>query len=228
MKSPPKARAKVTGKTDEVARQHHADAPARRPSSGSVSCFAWSTSSSSVLRRRLDAALLEQRLVVEQRPAWRGGTGTPTSLPSKRMACDEPGRDVGEVLDRRLGLIVVERLQQLRRARRRAAVDEEADAEIGPVQARLAQQAVLQRVGVEGRPGEVGVVAPSRQGLVRSPAGPVVRLVWWTRWHSTFSVLLGGPGRPRPSRGEDRRRGRGERLASCEVSRHGVASLDRC
>ena len=55
-----------------------------------VSFFACSTSSSSVVGRRLDARLLQQRLVVEQADG-RVRTGMPISLPSIVIALTQAG-----------------------------------------------------------------------------------------------------------------------------------------
>src|SRR6185503_16476828 len=106
---------------------------------------------------RLDALLLQQRLVVEEADG-RGAEGNSDQLAADRHRRDESRRDVAEILDRRLGAVVIQRLEQRRHVWYRAAVHEEADAEIGTVEARLAEEAVLQRVRVERRPDDFGVV----------------------------------------------------------------------
>jgi hypothetical protein len=70
---------------------------------------------------------------------------------------DQPGGDVLELLDRRLGIEIVEGLQQLRGFPGRATVDQEADTEIGAIEACLPQEPILQGIGVKRSPGDVGI-----------------------------------------------------------------------
>jgi len=75
-----------------------------------------------------------------------------------RHALHEPRRDVAEILDRIVLLIVGQRLEQLGDLRGRAVVDQIADAVVGLRKAGLAEEAILQRVGIEGREDDVGIV----------------------------------------------------------------------
>ena len=59
--------------------------------------------------------------------------------------------DVAVILDRVAGHVIVQRVEQLGDIRGRAVVDDIADAEIGAGQPGLAEQAILQRVGIERR-----------------------------------------------------------------------------
>ena len=91
---------------------------------------------------------------------------------------DQSGGDVVECFDRRLGLIRVERLQQRGDVGGGAAIDQVADAEIGLAQARLAQQPVLQRIDVEGVPGDIGVLLlPPGRGEIAGNAGGEAELM---------------------------------------------------
>ena len=104
-------------------------------------------------RRRRDAGLLQQCLVVEQ--ALRGMANRDADqLAVDRHALHEARRDIAKILDRILLQIVVERLEQRGDLGCRPVVDHEADTVIRLVQARLAEKPVLQRVGVEGGEGD--------------------------------------------------------------------------
>ena len=67
-------------------------------------------------------------------------------------ALHQAGKDVGGILDRVLLQVVVERFEQRRGAGHDLRVDDEADIDGGLAKAGLAEQALLQRSGVEGRP----------------------------------------------------------------------------
>lgn len=87
-------------------------------------------------------------------------------------ALDEARRDIAEILDRILVLVGAERLEQRGDLRGRPVIDQIADAILGLLQARFTKEAVLQRVGVEGGEGDLGVVdlAPARHQVAIAAA----------------------------------------------------------
>ena len=167
MKSPPKARANITGKTARslASTMPVTGVPALEVK---VSFFDLLDQFLQRLRRRRNAGLLKQRLVVEQAlrcVAHRDAD----QLAADRHALHEARRDIAEILDRDPAS---DRSSSGSNSGgdlgRSAGCRSEADAVIGLVQARLAEETVLQRVGVEGGEGDLGIVRALRQAFSRS------------------------------------------------------------
>lgn len=173
------------GEDGEVARQHHAGH--RRAGLGGEGRLLGLLDQFFQRRRRGgDAGFFQQCLVVEQ-ALRRVPDRDPDQLAVDRHALDEAGRDVAEILDRILVLIGAERLEQGGDLRGRPVIDEIADAVFGLLQAGLAEEPVLQRVGIEGGEGDFGIVglapaghqvavAAAEHGLVDLVAEHVQRL----------------------------------------------------
>jgi hypothetical protein len=104
-----------------------------------------------------------------------------------------------------------------------AAVDDEADAEVGFFQAGLAEQPVLQRVGVEAGPGAFGRigVAPGL-GQVAGGAGGEAGLVHAVA--QDIERLVGGEKRLRRQGQRGRAAESLECLAAAPLVHHGVVS----
>ena len=94
---------------------------------------------------------------------------------------DHAGEHVVEILDR-LGLhVVVERLEQRGDRRRDLRVEQEADVDRGLAQARLAEQALLERADVEGQPVDAAPFVRAVHASVMSPPCLPVATVLCTR-----------------------------------------------
>ena len=174
--------------------------------------------------RRLDAALLQQRLVVEEAMvAVR--TGTAISLPPIVIAETSPAAMSSKCFDRRLGLVVVQRLQQRRRRwrSRGCSPGSRRRNRSGPGSPRATAGPATDRCRTSFQ--AISASCAARQGAVRSPATPVVRQSWCTRWHSTFSVCDAARARPTPLQQSGGRQRCAEGAATCQPCRHAMAFL---
>ncbi len=106
-------------------------------------------------RQLVDAAFLQQRLVVDQRIGSVADRDAVQGAIDLERA-DQAGREIVEGLDRRILEQRIERLEQLEIARHGAAINEIGDVDRGLGQRGLAQQALMHGIDVaEGDPVQV-------------------------------------------------------------------------